>query len=99
MDKLDFSIPAGAIVGVIGPNGAGKSTLIKMILGREKPDSEEFNVGSTVSAHYSECFVIKSSIMFRKNTRLYFRLIPEPLFYGMVFTMFPCAYVSVSVSV
>lgn len=48
MDKLDFSIPAGAIVGVIGPNGAGKSTLIKMILGREKPDSGEFNVGATV---------------------------------------------------
>lgn len=24
MDNLDFSIPAGAIVGVIGPNGAGR---------------------------------------------------------------------------
>ena len=33
---------------VIGPNGAGKSTLIKMILGKEKPDSGTFTVGSTV---------------------------------------------------
>lgn len=48
MKDLDFSIPQGAIVGVIGPNGAGKSTLIKMIQGKEKPDSGEFTVGSTV---------------------------------------------------
>jgi sulfate-transporting ATPase len=48
MDKLSFSIPAGAIVGVIGPNGAGKSTLFKMIEGREKPDAGEVIIGSTV---------------------------------------------------
>lgn len=48
MHNLDFSIPAGSIVGVIGPNGAGKSTLIKMILGKEKPDSGSFIVGDTV---------------------------------------------------
>ncbi|MCX6991150.1 MAG: metal ABC transporter ATP-binding protein [Chlamydiae bacterium] len=29
---INFSIPAGNIVGVIGPNGAGKSTLLKAIL-------------------------------------------------------------------
>jgi len=45
---LDFSIPPGAIVGVVGPNGAGKSTLVKMILGKEKPDSGTFTVGDTV---------------------------------------------------
>jgi manganese/zinc/iron transport system ATP- binding protein len=30
---IDFSIPAGRLVGVVGPNGAGKSTLIKAVLG------------------------------------------------------------------
>ena len=30
---LNFTIPAGRIVGLIGPNGAGKSTLLKSILG------------------------------------------------------------------
>ncbi|MSQ60357.1 MAG: energy-dependent translational throttle protein EttA [Betaproteobacteria bacterium] len=48
IDKLSFKIPPGAIVGVIGPNGAGKSTLIRMINGKEKPDSGEIIIGPTV---------------------------------------------------
>ena len=48
MDNVNFSIPAGAIVGVIGPNGAGKSTLFKMIEGRDRPDSGDVVVGPTV---------------------------------------------------
>ncbi len=31
--NVDFTIPAGALVGIIGPNGAGKSTLIKAMMG------------------------------------------------------------------
>ena len=48
IDDLSFKIPPGAIVGVIGSNGAGKSTLFKMILGKEKPDSGEIEIGQTV---------------------------------------------------
>ena len=48
IDNLSFTIPAGAIVGIIGPNGAGKSTLFKLIAGKEKPDSGEVVIGSTV---------------------------------------------------
>ena len=48
MDKLSFSVPAGAIVGIIGPNGAGKSTLFRMLMGREQPDSGTIRIGSTV---------------------------------------------------
>ena len=48
MDKVSFSVPPGAIVGVIGPNGAGKSTLFKMIEGRDKPDAGEVEIGATV---------------------------------------------------
>src|SRR5574343_1278046 len=45
MDKVNFSIPPGAIVGIIGPNGAGKSTLFKMLTGRDTPDSGEVVIG------------------------------------------------------
>ena len=48
IDKLSFTVPPGAIVGIIGPNGAGKSTLFRMITGKEKPDSGEIVIGSTV---------------------------------------------------
>jgi sulfate-transporting ATPase len=48
IDKLSFSIPPGAIVGIIGPNGAGKTTLFRMITGKEKPDSGSITIGPTV---------------------------------------------------
>ncbi len=48
MDDVDFTIPAGAIVGVIGPNGAGKSTMFRMIAGTERPDAGEITIGPTV---------------------------------------------------
>jgi len=52
MDKVNFSIPPGAIVGIIGPNGAGKSTLFKMITGQDKPDSGQVVIGPTVKIAY-----------------------------------------------
>jgi ATP-binding cassette ChvD family protein len=52
IDDLDFSLPAGGIVGVIGANGAGKSTLFRMIVGEEKPDQGEIRLGETVQLAY-----------------------------------------------
>ena len=52
MDKLSFTVPPGAIVGIIGPNGAGKSTLFRMLTGQEKPDSGEVDIGETVKLAY-----------------------------------------------
>ncbi|HQX05946.1 MAG TPA: energy-dependent translational throttle protein EttA [Zoogloea sp.] len=52
MDKVNFSIPPGAIVGIIGPNGAGKSTLFKMITGQDTPDSGDVVIGPTVKIAY-----------------------------------------------
>ncbi len=52
IDKMNFIIPPGAIVGIIGPNGAGKSTLFKMICDKEKIDSGELESGETVKLGY-----------------------------------------------
>ncbi|MCK7594594.1 energy-dependent translational throttle protein EttA [Pseudomarimonas salicorniae] len=52
IDDLSFIMPPGAIIGIIGPNGAGKSTLFRMLIGQEKPDSGEINVGPTVKLAY-----------------------------------------------
>jgi branched-chain amino acid transport system ATP-binding protein len=37
LDRVDFSVPAGAVVSLIGPNGAGKTSLFNCITGFYKP--------------------------------------------------------------
>jgi sulfate-transporting ATPase len=51
-EDLNFSLPAGGIIGIIGPNGAGKTTLFKMFTGQEKPDSGTIKIGETVKYSY-----------------------------------------------
>ena len=51
-DDLNFMLPPNGIVGVIGPNGAGKTTLFRLIMGLEKPDKGDFEVGETVKIAY-----------------------------------------------
>jgi branched-chain amino acid transport system ATP-binding protein len=41
VDKLNFSIPKGGLMGLIGPNGAGKTTVFNMITGVYQPTSGE----------------------------------------------------------
>jgi ATP-binding cassette ChvD family protein len=52
MEDVDFSLPAGGIVGIIGPNGAGKTTLFRMITGQEKPDKGTLTLGDSVKIAY-----------------------------------------------
>ena len=51
-DNLEFNLPQAGIVGIIGPNGAGKTTIFKMIMGEEKADKGNFNVGQTAKIAY-----------------------------------------------
>jgi len=49
IDGLEFNLPKAGIVGVVGPNGAGKSTLVKMLMGKDEPDSGTIKIGDTVN--------------------------------------------------
>lgn len=51
-EDMNFALPPAGIVGIIGPNGAGKTTLFRMILGTEKPDAGNFEIGETVQVGY-----------------------------------------------
>ena len=52
LDDVSFNVPPGAVVGIIGPNGTGKTTLFKMLMGLEKPDSGNIELGTTVQMSY-----------------------------------------------
>ena len=51
-EGMEFTLPAGGIVGVIGPNGAGKSTLFNMITGQLEPDEGTISLGDSVKLAY-----------------------------------------------
>ena len=41
LDRVDFAVRAGEVVGLVGDNGAGKSTLVKVIAGIHAADEGE----------------------------------------------------------
>jgi ATP-binding cassette ChvD family protein len=49
---LTFTLPGGAILGVVGANGMGKTTLLRIMLGKDTPDSGTVEIGSTVHLTY-----------------------------------------------
>jgi ABC-2 type transport system ATP-binding protein len=44
LDRLDFAVARGKVVGYLGPNGAGKSTTIRILLDLARPDAGEVRV-------------------------------------------------------
>ena len=52
---VDFSVPAGTILGLLGPNGAGKTTAVRVLTTLARPDAGRATVaGIDVIAHPGE---------------------------------------------
>lgn len=45
LDRLDLTVPPGAVFGLLGPNGSGKTTFIKLLLGLIFPDAGSVESG------------------------------------------------------
>jgi energy-dependent translational throttle protein EttA len=52
IERLDFRLPKGGIVGVIGANGAGKTTLFRILIGEDRPNGGTLRIGDTVKLGY-----------------------------------------------
>ena len=44
LDRMNFNLPAGYIMGLIGPNGSGKTTLLHLLMGLYKPEAGEISI-------------------------------------------------------
>lgn len=49
LDDFSYDFNAGDTLGIVGANGVGKSTFLKMVCGRQAPDSGTITPGDTVS--------------------------------------------------
>jgi ATP-binding cassette subfamily F protein uup len=53
-NPIDILFAPGTRVGLLGPNGCGKSTLIRVLLGKEKPDTGEIRRADNLQVAYFE---------------------------------------------
>lgn len=47
LDRVNFTIPAGAMVAIVGPSGAGKTTLLRLLLGLLTPQGGQIEIDGT----------------------------------------------------
>lgn len=74
VDRIDFAIEAGEMVGYIGANGAGKSTTIKMLTGILKPTSGRIDVGGLVPWRDRQRYTRHIGVVFGQRTQLWWDL-------------------------
>jgi ABC-2 type transport system ATP-binding protein len=83
VDGVDFTVPAGIVLGLLGPNGAGKSTTMRMMMGLISPTAGEVRVfgelirpGSPVLSRIG-CFIegpgVLPHLTGRQNLDLFWR--------------------------
>jgi ABC-2 type transport system ATP-binding protein len=71
VDRVNFSIEHGEMVGYIGPNGAGKSTSIKMLTGILVPTSGEIRINGFVPFRQRRHYVKTIGVVFGQRTQLW----------------------------
>ncbi len=74
VNKINFSIEEGQVVGYIGPNGAGKSTTIKMMSGILQPTSGDVTIRGGSPFQDRKKVVRNLGVVFGQRTQLYWDL-------------------------
>lgn len=74
VDRVDFSIEAGEIVGFLGPNGAGKTTTLKMLTGLLHPTGGSATVLGCVPWRRHPDYLRQISLVMGQRSQLYWDL-------------------------
>lgn len=74
VDKINFQIKKGELIGYIGPNGAGKSTTIKMLTGLLVPTAGKIEVMGYTPWKNRLSYVSKIGAVFGQRTTLWWDL-------------------------
>lgn len=77
IDKLNFSICKGEVVGLLGPNGAGKTTTIKCVCGLVTPTSGNIFMEGVNIIRHPTFGMSKISAVLEGNRNVYWRLTPR----------------------
>ena len=62
LDRVDFDLTPGEIVGLVGENGAGKSTLMKLLAGIHRADSGEIRIDGAPAALHAPADAARQGI-------------------------------------
>ncbi|TVQ40403.1 MAG: sugar ABC transporter ATP-binding protein [Spirochaetaceae bacterium] len=84
LDRVDFDVDAGEVVGLIGENGAGKSTLIKVLAGVHRADEGQVLLnGEPVGIHTpQDSFSLGISVIFQELNLVGNLSVAENIFLG-----------------
>ena len=74
VDRVNFTIQRGELVGYLGPNGAGKSTTIKMLSGLLVPSGGELLVNGRLPWKERQAHVARIGAVFGQRTTLWWDL-------------------------
>jgi len=91
IERLDFEVKQGEILGIIGPNGAGKTTAINLISGVIRPDSGRIAlVGEDVTGMRPDRLVRLGVVRTFQATTIYQeRTVRENVRRGAFTTLYP----------
>ena len=74
LDRVNFKLERGELVGLIGPNGAGKSTLIKILSGILRPSDGRCEIDGLVPWQERIRHVARIGVVFGQRTQLWWDL-------------------------
>lgn len=74
VEKINFSIEKGDMVGFIGPNGAGKSTTVKMLTGILTPTGGEIKILGMSPSKQRKKIASNIGVVFGQRTQLWWDL-------------------------